>query len=358
VAPYPQVGTEACEIDSTGTDAAGGLSRCPKTNDVKTVTSATSRPCHTRVVSEHRTPAPGSLVLAFPGQGSLREGAGLPWQGTEAFAVVHTIGEIAGVDVARLLTVAPEDELVATQSAQLATFALSLCVLEATGLAKRASYAVGHSLGEYTALVAAGLLDLADGTRLVGVRGAAMRAAADASPGGLVAVIGGDLDAAERACAAVDGLSIANVNGPGQIVLGGGDRALAELEANVRDYGFRRAIRLKVDGAFHTSLMAPAIGELATALASVRFVPGHARVVANVDGAVHDDPADWTDLLLRQLVEPVRFDACVGALPSGAVVVECGAGSVLKGLISRIRDDVEVTSVTTPEDLASLDERP
>jgi [acyl-carrier-protein] S-malonyltransferase len=305
-------------------------------------------------VSEHRAPGTETLVLALPGQGSLKAGAGAPWQDHEAFAVVRAIGELAGTDVARLLTTAPDDDLVATQNAQLATFALSLCVLEATGLSKRAAYAVGHSLGEYTALVAAGLLDLAEGTRLVGVRGAAMRAAADAVAGGLVAVIGGDLDTARLACASVAGLSIANVNGPGQIVLGGDDRALGELEANAKALGFRRAIRLKVDGAFHTSLMAPAIGPLTDALASARFVPGHARVVANVDGAVHEDPADWPALLVRQLVEPVRFDTCVEALPAGATVVECGAGNVLNGLITRIRDDVVVTSICEPDDLASL----
>lgn len=295
-----------------------------------------------------------AVVLAFPGQGSLSAGAGIPWLDHGAFECITEVGRHAGVDVARLVTTASGDELVSTENAQLGTFALSACVLEATGLAKVASHAVGHSLGEYTALVAAGVLGLADGSTLVGARGAAMRAAAAAHPGGLVAVIGGDVGAANAACEAVPGLSIANLNGPGQIVLGGDERALGELQERAKELGFRRAIRLKVGGAFHTPLMASALDELEPALAGATFTAGHAHVVANVDGAVHDDPSDWAGLLARQLVEPVQFEACVRALPADAVVVECGAGDVLKGLISRIRTDLEVTSVATPDDLDAV----
>jgi [acyl-carrier-protein] S-malonyltransferase len=171
----------------------------------------------------------------------------------------------------------------------------------------------------------------------------------------LIALIGADLDAARRVCASVDGLWIANVNGPGQIVLGGGERAVGELEARSKSLGIRRTIRLRVGGGFHTPLMAPALGELRPALEAAVFVRGTATVLANVDGQPHDDPTDWPELLARQLVEPVRFDACVRALPEGAHVVECGPGSVLQGLITRIRGDVTVTSVGTPEELSRLE---
>ncbi|HEV3213036.1 MAG TPA: ACP S-malonyltransferase [Acidimicrobiales bacterium] len=298
---------------------------------------------------------PAALALAFPGQGSLTPGAGLPWVGHDAFVAVRDVADAAGVDVEHLVTEAGEDELVSTENAQLATFALSLCVLDATGLEPRAAFVLGHSLGEYTALVAAGMLARTDAARLVAARGAAMREASTAAPGGLVALLGGSVDDAEAACKAIDGLFLANLNGPGQIVVGGGVEALASLEARVKELGFRRAIPLRVGGAFHTPLMAPAAAVLGPALDAAGFARGHAAVVANVDGRVHDDPDDWASLLLRQLTEPVRFDACVAALPAGSVVVECGPGAVLQGLIKRIRTDLDQHSVGSPDDLMALD---
>jgi [acyl-carrier-protein] S-malonyltransferase len=298
---------------------------------------------------------PGALCLAFPGQGSLSAGAGVPWASHEGFDAVGTVSRATGVDVGHLLTEAGEETLVSTENAQLATFALSLCVLDATGLALGADLALGHSLGEYTALVAAGVVDRVAGAQLVAARGAAMRAAAEVSPGGLVALLGGSLEAAQAACSAIDGLSLANLNGPGQIVVGGDRAALEALEVRARSLGFRRAIPLRVGGAFHTALMAPAAAALGPALDGTTFSKGHAAVVANVDGQVHDDPAEWPRLLVRQLTEPVRFDACVAALPTGAVVVECGAGAVLQGLIRRMRTDLDLRSVSTPEDLVRLE---
>jgi [acyl-carrier-protein] S-malonyltransferase len=296
-----------------------------------------------------------TIVLAFPGQGSLAPGGGLPWSSHAAFAAVTAVSEATGVDVTSLVTTAGEDELVATENAQLATFALSLCILDATGLESLASLAIGHSLGEYTALVAAGTLTRLDGARLVAARGAAMRTAAAASPGGLVALLGGTLEDAQAACRLIDGLSLANVNGPGQVVVGGDQAALEEMVARAKELGFRRAIPLKVGGAFHTPLMAPAAAELEPALERASFSKTHAGVIANVDGALHDDPADWPGLLRRQLTEPVRFDACVASIPSGAIVVECGAGTVLQGLVRRMRTDLDVRSIGSPGDLALLE---
>jgi [acyl-carrier-protein] S-malonyltransferase len=292
-----------------------------------------------------------ATVLAFPGQGSLAASAGVPWAEHPSFKIVADVGATVGVDVAGLVTRVDAD-LVATENAQLGTFALSLCVLDATGLAEVATLALGHSLGEYTALVAAGIVSMSDAARLVAARGEAMRAAADAEPGGLVAVIGGDLGAAQEACAQIPGLYLANLNGPGQIVLGGATPALATLAERVKELGFRRAIPLRVGGAFHTPLMASAADALGPALAATTFLEGHAAVLANVDGKPHAEPGSWASLLLHQLTEPVRFDECVRALPSSALVVECGAGAVLKGLITRIRDDLEVISIAVPDDLA------
>jgi len=295
-----------------------------------------------------------ATVLAFPGQGSLVPGAGEPWATHPAFAAVADVAEATGVDVPALVLTGTSDELVATENAQLATFALSLCILDAAGLADQATLALGHSLGEYTALVAAGVLTRGDGARLVAVRGAAMRDAAASAKGGLVAMLGGDEPLATAACEAIDGAYVANLNGPGQVVLGGTAEALDALSSRAKELGFRRAIPLKVGGAFHTPLMAPAAGVLEPALAATSFGRGHAGVLANVDGRVHDDPAEWPDLLLRQLTSPVRFQDCVLALPSGCSIVECGAGGVLQGLIARIRDDVDVVSVGVPDDLTRL----
>ncbi len=295
------------------------------------------------------------LVLAFPGQGSLTVGAGAPWAAHPAFAAVTATTACVSTDVAALLLDADEDVLVSTDNAQIATFALSLCILDATGLAGRATLALGHSLGEYTALAAAGVLTREDAARLVEVRGAAMRDAALAEPGGLVALLGGDRARAEAACAEVDGLSIANLNGPGQVVVGGTLKAIAVLQERVKELGFRRAIPLRVSGAFHTPLMAPAAPALRSALEATTFAEGTAAVLANVDGTAHRDPGGWPSLLLRQLTQPVEFEACVLALPTRSVLVECGPGAVLKGLVARIRDDVEVRSVGVPEDLAGIE---
>jgi [acyl-carrier-protein] S-malonyltransferase len=300
---------------------------------------------------------PDELVLAFPGQGSLTPGVGVPWREHPAYAAVGAVSAETGTDVAALLETAPEDELVSTENAQLATFALSLCVLAATGLDDRATLALGHSLGEYTALVAAGVVAPGDGARLVAARGAAMRAAAEAAPGGLVALLGGTEALAVAACEAVPGLAVANLNGPAQVVVGGSTEVLEEVSSRAKELGFRRAIALRVGGAFHTPLMAPAATALAPALEQTSFAKGSMAVVANVDGAVHDDPAEWPALLLRQLTSAVRFEDAIRVLPAGATLVECGPGRVLQGLIARIRDDLQVVSVGVPDDLSALDGR-
>ncbi len=299
-------------------------------------------------MSEH------DLVLAFPGQGSLSVGVGAPWRGHPSFRVVDEVAMASGVAVGELLVSGSDDELVSTDNAQVATYALSLCILDATGLAGRAGWAIGHSLGEYTALVAAGVLDRSDGTRLVTARGRAMQAAALARPGGLVAAIGGDEGLADKACEVVPGLFVANVNGPGQIVFGGAHDALGRFADQAKELGFRRAIPLKVGGAFHTALMSPAAESFGPLLDQASFRHGHAQVVANVDGAVPADPSQWPSLLRRQLTARVRFDACVQALPIGSRIVECGPGKVLQGLVRRIRDDVEVRSVGEPDDLEGI----
>ena len=299
--------------------------------------------------------AHGELVAAFPGQGSLAPGVGAPWLHHVAFDAVLSVAEATGTDLAGLLVDGTEDELVSTRNAQLATFALSLCILDATGIAEQCGWMLGHSLGEYTAVVASSMVSRAEGVRLVDARGTAMLEASSAQPGGLVALIGGDAAAASAACELIPGLAVANHNGPGQIVIGGPNGALDELGARAKEFGFRRAIPLRVGGAFHTPLMAPAAMPLRAALDSTTFSAARATLVANVDGAAHPDPADWPRLLERQLTEPVDWERCISTLPLGATVVECGPGGVLAGLIRRIRDDLRCVVISAPQDLDQLE---
>ncbi len=177
------------------------------------------------------------IVALFPGQGSISSGAGSAWQSSRYWGLVDQVGEIAGVNVEQLLLAADTDEVVRTDNAQLATFALSLVGYhELLDLGVRPRYLLGHSLGEFTALVASGLLDLAEGTKLIAVRGAAMARAADASEGSMVAVMGGD-DGARDNLSSVAEVWIANINGTGQIVLSGTRAGLDDLLSRHRDLG-------------------------------------------------------------------------------------------------------------------------
>ena len=294
------------------------------------------------------------LVVAFPGQGSLSPGIGEPWRGHRVMDAICSLGTDVGVDLPRLLLDAEEDELTSTRNAQLATFALSLTLFEEVAIAAPVDIALGHSLGEYTALTSVGILGRSEALRLVDVRGTAMLEAATESPGGLVAMIGGDDDAVAAACEAIPGLAVANRNGPGQIVLGGSLAVIEEVTQRAREFGFRRAIALKVGGAFHTPLMDPAATPLAAALEDAPFHDGVAPVIANVDAVAYAGGPAWRSLLARQLRAPVEWEASVRSLPPGATVVEFGPSGVLVGLIKRIRDDLQLRSVGIPDDLESV----
>jgi [acyl-carrier-protein] S-malonyltransferase len=220
----------------------------------------------------------------------------------------------------------------------LATFALSLLGYhELLDLGVRPRYLLGHSLGEFSALVASGLLDLDEGTRLIAVRGAAMARAAETTEGSMVAVMGGDADA-RNALATLDDVWIANINGTGQIVVSGTRRGLDTLMERHRELGWRRATALPVGGAFHSPLMAPAQSELDAALDNTTWGITDATLISNVDAKVHTSPEEWRDLLRRQLTSPVEFLDATLALPdSVTTTVEMPPSGVLTGLTKRIR---------------------
>ncbi|MHB8681919.1 MAG: ACP S-malonyltransferase [Acidimicrobiales bacterium] len=305
-----------------------------------------------------RTERSAVPAFTFPGQGSQRPGMGRPWTDHPSWEVVQEAAEIAGKDLERLLLDADQDELTATANAQLATFVLSLVVLDAVervGIEPR--MVAGHSLGEYTALVASGALAFEDGVRLVVERGEAMNEAAEAQPGTMAAVLGADDDAVEAACQRAEGeVWVANYNAPGQVVIAGTEESVKAAGEIAKQLGARKVLSMPVAGAFHTALMAPARARLRKALSDTRFSVPEIPVVANVDARVHDDPDEWPSLLSAQLCSPVRWRQSLGALAElgGDQLIELGPGGVLSGLARRTLPSTTALAIQKPEDIDEL----
>jgi [acyl-carrier-protein] S-malonyltransferase len=296
------------------------------------------------------------LALTFPGQGSQRPGMGAAWTDTPSWEVVGRASAVADRDMATLLLDADAEELRATRNAQLTTFVTSLVALDAlrrAGLPPAGAVA-GHSLGEYTALTAAGALSFEDGLRLVTARGEAMQAAADARPGTMAAVLGLDLDAAEAACAAAGEAWVANDNAPGQVVVAGTPEGVEAAVAAAKERGARKVLPLPVGGAFHTPLMAAAAEGLTAALATVSLRNPAPAVVANVDASPHATAEEWRGLLADQLCRPVRWRSTLERLGELAgddpiTVVEIGPGGVLTGMAKRTLPGAHALSVAEPD---------
>ena len=276
------------------------------------------------------------LAFTFPGQGSQRPGMGRAWLEHPSWEVVEEASAVAGRDVARLLLDVDQDELTLSANAQLATFVLSLVVLDAIErVGIEPTLCAGHSLGEYTALAASGALGFEEGVRLVVERGEAMHNAAEEQPGTMAAVMGADDDAVDAACQRAEGeVWVANYNAPGQVVIAGTAEAVARAGAIAKELGARKVIPIPVAGAFHTTLMAPARSWLRKSLAATPFTVPEIPVIANVDGRAHTDAQDWPGLLSAQLCSPVRWRQSLETLAAmGATrFVEVGPGGVLTGL--------------------------
>ena len=298
------------------------------------------------------------VAFLCPGQGSQAPGAGQPWRGHTAWGLVDEVAEASGVDVARLLCEADGPELVDTANAQLATFTTSLLVADALRSAGVVPvHTAGHSLGEYTALAIAGVIGVAEGARLVAARGAAMRAAAEANPGTMAAIIGLEADVVRATCAEVEGdVWLANDNSPRQCVIAGSAEGVAAAAEALRAAGSRAPMPLKVAGAFHTPYMAPAQEALDAALGEVDFAPSEVAVWANVDADRHDDPAEWAGLLSAQLCSPVRWREQEAAMAAAGVdtVVEVGSGAVLTGMVKRIAPEVDRHTISDPDGIEAL----
>src|SRR5262245_29318652 len=269
-----------------------------------------------------------TIAFTFPGQGSQKPGMGRPWVDHESWELVLEASEAAGRDLPHLLLDADAAELTQTRNAQLATYVLSLVTLDAVErLGVEPAVTAGHSLGEYSALTAAGALDFADGVTLVAERGEAMQVAADERKGTMAAVLGLDDDKVEIACvrAAAD-VWPANFNAPGNVVIAGDADAISTAGAIAKELGASKVLPIKVSGAFHTPFMAPARDRLRKAIDGVTIRPLEVPVVANVDAAVHDQPEPWAGLLSAQLCSPVRWRQTLHTLADLGVVtfVEVG----------------------------------
>ncbi|MCC6438108.1 MAG: ACP S-malonyltransferase [Acidimicrobiales bacterium] len=301
------------------------------------------------------------LAFTFPGQGSQKPAMGAPWRDHPSWALVELAGEATGRDVAALLLDADAEELKLTHNAQLATFVLSMVVFDAVRRAGvGASHVAGHSLGEYSALVAAGAFDFATGARLVAERGAAMREASLERTGTMSAVLGLDDTLVDEACAEVRAgggeVWLANANAPGQVVIAGSPEALELAAAAAKARGAKRVMPVAVTGAFHTPYMASAQTRLDAALATVAFADAVVPVATNTDAALHRAAGEWQALLSRQLCSPVRWRDLLGTLHADGVTifVELGPGAVLTGMAKRTVDGTNTLSAATPQEVDAL----
>jgi [acyl-carrier-protein] S-malonyltransferase len=281
-----------------------------------------------------------SYAVLFPGQGSQAVG-----MGADVFAARPDLAAAAravlGWDLEGLCREGPEEVLTRTEHAQPALFTVAFALWEALGARPipRPAAAAGHSLGEYTALAAAGVVGFEAGLRLVAARGRAMAAAAAIAPSGMAALLGAEAEAAEALAAArrAEGgsLWVANLNAPGQVVLAGGMADLAWAETHAREHGVRRVAPLRVAGAFHSPFMAPAAADLAAAVAGVEFASPAFPVWANATAAAYAEGPGT--LLLRQLTAPVRFAESLAGMATAGVgtFVHVGPGDVTAGLARR-----------------------
>lgn len=297
----------------------------------------------------------GKLAFVFPGQGAQSVGMGkdvfdaVP----EARLVFETADQVLGFPLSELIFHGPEEELKRTINAQPALLATSMALLSALRVRTdvRPDYVAGHSLGEYTALVAAGALSFEDALRLVRARGECMEEALPAGRGGMAAVLGADRAALARLCekisAEIGPVEAANVNAPGQIVVSGVTAAVKAVVDRAGEAGARRAVLLEVSGPFHSSLMKPAAERFEAYVARAAFRPPVVPVVSNVTAEAATEPETIRTLLVRQVTAPVLWEDSVRWLVGQGVdrFVEIGPGQVLSGLIRRIAPGVRVMSV-------------
>lgn len=309
-----------------------------------------------------------SWAYVFPGQGSQAVGMGKDLHDAfaEAREVFQEVDEALKQSLSKLMFEGPEDTLTLTENAQPALMAVSLAVirvLESQGsvsIRSTARYVAGHSLGEYSALAAAGSLSLSDTARLLKIRGQAMQEAVPVGEGAMAALIGLDLDVAQEVAseAAQDGqiCAAANDNAPGQVVVSGHLGAVERAVELAKEKGAKRAIMLAVSAPFHCALMQPAADLMAGALADVSIQAPVVPLIANVTASSVIDPEEIQRLLVTQITAMVRWRESVGLMREAGVdtLIEAGAGKVLTGLARRIDRELTAVSLQNPADIEAF----
>jgi [acyl-carrier-protein] S-malonyltransferase len=301
-------------------------------------------------------------AFIFPGQGSQAVGMGqaLAEASREARAVFQEVDEALQQNLSRLMADGPADQLMLTENAQPAIMANAIATLRASGidLADKADFVAGHSLGEYSALCAAGTFDLATTARLLKLRGRAMQAAVPVGQGAMAALLGADIAIAQavaKEAAQGEICAVANDNDPSQVVISGHKGAIERALEIAREKGAKRAILLPVSAPFHCALMQPAADAMADALAGAAMEPPSVSLYANVTAGPVDSPDSIRDLLVEQVTAMVRWRESVANMAAAGVThfVEFG-GKVLGPMVKRIAPDAAVTSVVSMDDLDAL----
>ena len=307
-------------------------------------------------------------AFLFPGQGSQAVGMGKAL--AEAFAAAREtfqeVDDALSQKLSRLMWEGPESDLTLTENAQPAIMAASLAVIRVLqkqgglDLARHARLVAGHSLGEYSALCAAGAFTLPDTARLLKIRGAAMQAAVPVGEGAMIALIGADIETAEavaKDAAAEGGICVvANDNAPGQVVLSGSKDAMDRVAEIAKAKGVKRAIPLSVSAPFHCPLMQPAADAMQVALAEVVIRPLAVPVLANVTAAETAEPETVRRLLVEQVTGRVRWRESILALKGLGVetTVEMGGNKILTGMVKRIDKDLQSVTLDTPDEIEAF----